>query len=76
MYHTGNRGTSTIVDIGHSTSDRTRHRDTAHEGNYDIGDPLGDQLGIGAMSLPDHAISHTGREEGFNSSQEGDREGG
>ena len=76
MYHTSNRGTSTIVDIGHSTSDRTRHRDTAHEGDDDISDPLSDQLGIGAMSLPDHAIGHTSREERLNSSQEGNREGG
>ena len=76
MYHTGNRGTSTIVDIGHSTSDGTSHGDTAHEGNDDISDPLGDQLRIGAVSLPDHPIGHTSREEGLNSSQEGNREGG
>ena len=67
MYHTSDGGAPPIVDIGHGTSYRTRHGDTAHEGDDDIGDPLSDQLGIGAVSLPDHPIGHTSREEGLNS---------
>ena len=65
-----------VVDVGHRAGDSSRDGDPAEEGHDDIGYPLGHQLGIRAVTLTDDPVSDAGREEGLDSAEEGDGEGG
>ena len=63
VYNTCNRGLTTVVDIGHRTSNSTRSRDTTKERHYHIGHTLGNELGIGVVAVANHTIRHHSREQ-------------
>ena len=73
---TRNRRATAIVDVGHRTGDGTGGRDTAEERTGQIGHTLGDEFGIRVVTVADDTISHGGREQRLNGTEDGNGDGG
>ncbi|MNC46874.1 hypothetical protein D3C75_959070 [compost metagenome] len=69
--HTRKRGNSAVADIGGRPGNRTGSRDAAEQRRNHIGNTLPDQLPVAVMAVTAHAVSHHGRQQGFDAAQHG-----
>jgi hypothetical protein len=74
MDDTGDRSPTTISDVGDGACDRSGGGNATEQRGDDVGDPLGDQLGIGAMPAPDHSVGNYSRQKRLDGAKHGDRE--
>jgi hypothetical protein len=61
-------------DIGRSSGDQTRDANAAEQCRSDIGNPLRDQLAVGTMPAPGHAVGDDGRQQRFDCGKERERD--
>ena len=72
---TCNGSAAAIIDVGHRAGNSTRRGDTAKEGNYHIGNTVGDKLRVGVVPVANHTVGHHCRQEALNGTQHSDSEG-
>ena len=75
MDDTRHRRAAAIVDIRHGTGNGTRGRNTAKERRDKVGHALGHEFGVAVVAVANHTISHGGREQTLNGTQNGNGEG-
>ena len=73
MGDTGHRVGAAVADIGGGAGDGAGGGKTAKQGRDDVGDALADQLLIGVVREPGHAIGDDCRQQRFNRPQHGNR---
>ena len=74
MDDTCHGSTASVGDIGHGAGDCTGDGYTAEERHDDICDTLADEFGVAAGLITGCTIGDGGREEGFDSAEDGDGE--
>ena len=65
-----------VLDVRCGSGDGACCGDTTEEGREDVGNAFTDEFGIGVVAAANHTIGNNGREEGFNTCQEGNGDGG
>ena len=75
MQHAGYRTACAGADIGGGSRDSSSGREPAEQRGSDIGNALGDELAVGAMSTSGHAIGNHRRKQAFQSCEEGSGQG-
>ena len=63
MNHTGNWSLTTVIDIGHSTGNGTSSRNTTEDRSHYIGYTLSDKFGIRVVTVTNHTIGYSSREQ-------------
>ena len=74
MHQARNRAHRTVTDVGRRTGNRTRSRDTAKNRGKDVRHALAKKFGIGAVLGTGHTVGHNCRKQGFDGTENGNRE--
>ncbi len=76
MQHAGDGAARSGAHIGGRARDRACDADAAEGGGRHVGNALGDELGIGPMPAPRHAVGDDGRKQAFDRAEKREGEGG
>ena len=60
--------------VGRGSGDGSRHAEAAEQRRPDIGAALRNQLAVGAVTSPRHAVGNDRREQGFDRAEQGEGE--
>ena len=75
MNQSGDRCFPSVVDVGHGTGNRPGSRDASEEGGDDICGALSQKLLIRVVLVSGHPVGDRCRQQGFDGSEYGDRNG-